>query len=648
MRKPIDTLGNYNIEQMFTRVDVDPKDISILVADDHEGDVTPSVDDTTVDDGTDESDEKKDETRDVSILDTGMNETGYAHANHADFASPIARDMNRKKEREALERKAQERSDSHHQDDSVLELHPETNHEEEDGTPYASSILSYYNEAALKAKTRNALPDDVFGIPRLRAYPLHDKAHVQQAIRMFNHCKDPKDRKTLANNIFAAMKKFNVTTKIGKKNGLYEYAPEELRESASDRQWAVMDLLPGLGKPLEKRTKADVVKEHMKTNGSYYNNVFYGNVYAKAAIQDKKLEFLKYFWPDVKRMNFTTRLFSVCGGLGVNEDAYRLLGMRFPLSVEFNEPVGWSTSAEADYNGLQSFIATEYSYVSNWFGANLSADVDHCLFCLRLYAIMSPMFADPNFDATIQLQPEHTGILTDWGQRVLYHYDLYKEAEEGSKEQIKQIQYLWDLYWCFADNPLSEDDVTVNVIAILDRMASVQKQVIRMNEGAAPDDLVAKEQCNGYLVNDLGLDDHFYLLPDTLEYPIIDRSSVRLAMDMIESIPDEQKKEYAANLNQKYKELGCTFSIGVDHPYAKYADAYVVDRMTHMLLEGDTAVADDGTSAPPSKSNDVTNPWYKRLDYVQGIDHSVLDNSELGPNTKKMQEPDYTPYESFL
>src|SRR5699024_6390611 len=294
MRKPIDTLGNYNIEQMFTRVDVDPKDISILVADDHEGDVTPSVDDTTVDDEPDEN-----ETRDVSILDRGMNETGYAHANHADFASPIARDMNRKKEREALERKAQERSDSHHQDDSVLELHPETNHEDEDGTPYASSILSYYNEAALKAKTRNALPDDVFGIPRLRAYPLHDKAHVQQAIRMFNHCKDPKDRKTLANNIFAAMKKFNVTTKIGKKNGLYEYAPEELRESASDRQWAVMDLLPGLGKPLEKRTKADIVKEHMKTNGSYYNNVFYGNVYAKAAIQDKKLEFLKYFWPDV-------------------------------------------------------------------------------------------------------------------------------------------------------------------------------------------------------------------------------------------------------------------------------------------------------------------------------------------------------------
>lgn len=645
MRKPIDTLGNYNIEQMFTRVDVDPKDISILISDDHEGDVTPAVDDTTTDD---DNESDADETRDVSILDTDMNETGYAHANHADFASPIARDMNRKKEREAMEREANDRSDSHHQDDSVLELHPETNHEEEDGTPYASSILSYYNEAALKAKTRNALPDDVFGIPRLRAYPLHDKAHVQQAIRMFNHCKDPKDRKTLAKNIFAAMKKFNVTTKIGEKNGLYEYAPKELRESTSDRQWAVMDLLPGLGKPLDKRTRADIVKEHMKTNGSYYNNVFYGNVYAKEAIQDKKLEFLKYFWPDVKRMNFTTRLFCVCGGLGADEDAYRLLGMRFPLSVDFNEPIGWSTSAEADYNGLQSFIATEYSYVSNWFGANLSTDVDHCLFCLRLYSIMGPMFADPNFDATVQLQPEHIGILTDWGQRVLYHYDLYKEAEEESKEQIKQIQYLWDLYWCFADNPLSTDDVTVNVIAILDRMASVQKQVIRMNEGAAPDDLVAKEQCNGYLVNDLGLDDHFYLLPATLEYPIIDRSSVRLAMDMIESIPDEQKKEYAENLNRKYKELGCTFSIGVDHPYAKYADKNIVDHMTHMLLEGDTAVADDGTSAPPSKSNDVTNPWYKRLDYVQGIDHSVLDNSELGPNTKKMQEPDYTPYESFL
>ena len=69
--------------------------------------------------------------------------------------------------------------------------------------------------------------------------------------------------------------------------------------------------------------------------------------------------------------------------------------------------------------------------------------------------------------------------------------------------------------------------------------------------------------------------------------------------------------------------------------------------MAHLLLEGDTAVADDGTSVAKSGQS-VTNPWYKRLDYVQGIDHSVLDDAELGPNKKKQQEPDYTPHDSVL
>src|SRR5699024_4356752 len=83
-----------------------------------------------------------------------------------------------------------------------------------------SSVLEYYTEAALTSKKRNVLPDEVFGLPRIRAYPLNDKAHVKQAIRMFSHCKDPEDRKTLAKNIFAAMEKFKISTKISKTNAL--------------------------------------------------------------------------------------------------------------------------------------------------------------------------------------------------------------------------------------------------------------------------------------------------------------------------------------------------------------------------------------------------------------------------------------------
>ena len=82
---------------------------------------------------------------------------------------------------------------------SLLDRTPDEGLDIEEEMEGPSSVMEYYNEAALKSKDRNALPDDAFGIPRLRAYPLNDKAHIQQAIRMFGHCKDKKDKKDKKN-----------------------------------------------------------------------------------------------------------------------------------------------------------------------------------------------------------------------------------------------------------------------------------------------------------------------------------------------------------------------------------------------------------------------------------------------------------------
>lgn len=46
--------------------------------------------------------------------------------------------------------------------------------------------------AKLSTKSRDKLPDSMFGIASTRSYPLNDKAHVLQAIRMFSHA--PKNK----------------------------------------------------------------------------------------------------------------------------------------------------------------------------------------------------------------------------------------------------------------------------------------------------------------------------------------------------------------------------------------------------------------------------------------------------------------------
>jgi len=81
-------------------------------------------------------------------------------------------------------------------------------------------------EEALTSKQRNGLDDNDFGIPELRKYPIHDKKHVEQAVKMFNHV-DKEYEKILAKRLLKAMRKFGVSTdSIGEKNRLRSYISE--------------------------------------------------------------------------------------------------------------------------------------------------------------------------------------------------------------------------------------------------------------------------------------------------------------------------------------------------------------------------------------------------------------------------------------
>lgn len=615
----------YDRTRLYQRVDIKPEDMALL-----------DPDDPNEETGFDNDDKE-----------TMLQNEAYYSAATSDFSSPVVK---RRRDTTKLHQKPDATASTmlggDEEPDHPSMLGDEDDQKKAQSKQVPSDVVDYYNEAALKSKSRNALPDEAFGLPRLRAYPLHDRPHVKQAIRMFGHCKDPQDKKVLAGNIFSAMNKFGMKTKIGKANALYTYAPKELQEATGYPSFSA----DGSETPLEQRTKEDVIKEHLRLNGSFYNNLFYGTDFAKAAKAVGDFQFFDYFYPDLKRMPFPVRLECVCGGLASaasRDEIYKILGIRQPLCTDFTVPLGWCTSenaADADEK-YRLFTSSNYVAESNWFGVDLGVDLDHILFCLRLYSVMGEILLNPGFMPEIHLTDKHQALLMDWSQRVGYHYDLYLDAEPGSAEQFIEIQYLFDMFWNFTDNPFNDGDISVNIIAMLRNMVCVQEMVINMNEANESGELVSREKCNAYLTHDLGMGDDLYLLPNTLEYPIVNQDSIRLAMDIIDQIDPACRDEYVANLNRKYREFSCKFSISVDHPYAKYADKDIIANMTHMLLEGKTAVDDEGTSA--GAPNMAEEPWYKRQDYVRGPTVNLLDNKELGPNKTKQQEPDYTTHESL-
>ena len=88
------------------------------------------------------------------------------------------------------------------------------------------------NESELSTKERNELPDNAFGLPKDRKYPLIDKEHVLQAIRWFNKC-EPRKRKELARNIRDKVYEYDMVIHLTKANKLCNYVDWD--EDDSDR-----------------------------------------------------------------------------------------------------------------------------------------------------------------------------------------------------------------------------------------------------------------------------------------------------------------------------------------------------------------------------------------------------------------------------
>lgn len=81
---------------------------------------------------------------------------------------------------------------------------------------------------------RAQLPDEVFGIPQERKYPMPDRRHTISAIKLFNHVED-KYEEQLAKAVIKNMKKYGIdSSMIGDNNRLKKYLPKDMISESTD------------------------------------------------------------------------------------------------------------------------------------------------------------------------------------------------------------------------------------------------------------------------------------------------------------------------------------------------------------------------------------------------------------------------------
>jgi len=89
---------------------------------------------------------------------------------------------------------------------------------------------------------RAQLPDEVFGIPQERKYPMPDKRHTISAIKLFNHVED-KYEEQLAKAVIKNMKKYNIdSSMVGENNRLKKYLPKDMISEASTGNFTFLDI----------------------------------------------------------------------------------------------------------------------------------------------------------------------------------------------------------------------------------------------------------------------------------------------------------------------------------------------------------------------------------------------------------------------
>lgn len=120
-------------------------------------------------------------------------------------------------------------------------------------------------------KKRSELPDNVFGIPQERKYPMPDEKHTRSAIKLFNHV-ETKYEEQLAKAIIKNMKKYNIdSSMVGPNNRLRKYLHKDMiKENKEYTNYALMNVMQ-LTPDKESRNKRAYDRNSVQNSIREYN-----------------------------------------------------------------------------------------------------------------------------------------------------------------------------------------------------------------------------------------------------------------------------------------------------------------------------------------------------------------------------------------
>lgn len=348
-------------------------------------------------------------------------------------------------------------------------------------------------------------------------------------------------------------------------------------------------------KPSE-RTVEEIREEHLQNNSSLFNNLFFQPDFTRMIrhLQDNRFLYMNFFYPSFRYCNFDMRIASSIGGLyaemleTTNEDGYNI-----------ND---WNYDIDSDED-FRTMMITRYNERVNWFLGIQIHDIDHLRYCFKLYDVTKNII-EHKVERIELLEKDEIELLKEWRGRVLSAHRNMMLSTKSSYDYYKYCQMLHDLIWDPMDDP---NDLTICCANVF-RFIELYFDDMTINE----DSVIRKNDLVQYIFRDSMQSENMFLLPATSQYPILDKSSVKLAMDNIHHISEEDVEEYSNNLNRRYRELGCRFKIPANHPYTPYAisgENCIPIVVSHILYD----IADDmNTSATGLKNvNNMKNIYYK-------------------------------------
>lgn len=390
-----------------------------------------------------------------------------------------------------------------------------------------------------------------YAIPQLNLFPLDSVMNIHRAARHVDIV--PKQYKDIfAKRVTAAAEKF----------GFFE---------SVDVKHLPIDVY-GITDAPQKPTKKDIIKSHLSMNSTLYNTMmFHPTEYINAfkSRANKNLALLcDNIYPSFKIHNYVSRKCSSVGGLLEEEGCKEVIENYIENETDETQ------------KAVEDFIHVHYNRQSNWYKTSY-IDFPHIIFCYKLNDLLDT-WLHGNIASCEDDHRFTNDVINNWKMLVMYHYDLMQEAEQYSNTYMKEAQALHDLYWDPLDNPYSEDDCATALISFLSLIPKDDK--FKENQDGADDhmigsmvedhtaELISKEDLTAWLASELDPESlhNYYLLPDKNEYLILDKTSIKYAMDNIVNVEPEDRDEYATNLNRLYHEFKPKISLNIDHPYAKY------------------------------------------------------------------------------